>query len=233
MTSLHTLHISHHAYLPSIPSMVGLKALECLYFGYLDLITQLPSMENLQAMQVLALEALPQVRVLPDVDQLEDTLEMVFIQNTPACCSGFLSEGDCNTTFPTCCQLDGSNGSSNDSLLPSTCLTMSDESALLPTNTTRLVLSQFAVNVSNFCDAAQATCPNALAVKSIWLQEDVCAGVLYRECSSELEGAGICFNEDMGRVQCIYSQATINMRRAEITAGCTCDEVEEKWLGCT
>ncbi|KAG7382906.1 hypothetical protein PHYPSEUDO_004251 [Phytophthora pseudosyringae] len=238
MTSLHTIHLSYHASLPSLPSMVGLVSLESAYFGYLDLLTELPSMGDLRAIQVLALEGLPQVRTLPDIEQYEDTLEMVFVQDSPACCSGFLHGGDCNTTFRNCCgrhhQVDDSSDSSNDDdPLPSTCLAMPDESVLLPTNTTLSVLAHYAGNLSNFCDPAQATCPSVFMAKSIWIQEDACAGVLYRECSSEYQGAGICFNEDMGRVQCVYSQTTIAMRKAEIVAGCSCDKIEEKWLGCT
>ncbi|KAG6956546.1 hypothetical protein JG688_00011371, partial [Phytophthora aleatoria] len=56
MTSLHTIHLSYHAFLPSLPSMVGLKSLESVYFGYLDLIKDLPPMVDLQAIQVLALK---------------------------------------------------------------------------------------------------------------------------------------------------------------------------------
>ncbi|KAL4151165.1 structural constituent of cell wall [Phytophthora ramorum] len=95
----------------------------------------------------------------------------------------------------------------------------------------KLEYLQFATNASNFCDAAQAACPNAV-MTAMLKREDICKGVLYRECSSESQGVGICFNEDMGRVQCTYSQATIDMREAEIAAGCRCDKVEEKWLGC-
>ncbi|KAG3027228.1 hypothetical protein PC120_g5529 [Phytophthora cactorum] len=232
MTSLHTIHLSYHAFLPSLPSMVGLKSLESVYFGYLDLIKDLPPMEDLQAMQVLALEGLVHVRALPDVEQYRDTLEMVFVQDSPACCSGFLSGGGCNTTFLNCCERRHSSDSSSGDSLPPTCLSMPDEDLFLPTNTTLSILSRFATNVSNFCDPAQATCPYSFAVKSIWQTEDVCAGVLYRECSSEYEGVGICFNQDMGRVKCIQSQTIIDMRKAEIEAGCSCDQVEEIWLGC-
>ncbi|KAF1794805.1 Leucine-rich repeat domain, L domain-like [Phytophthora cactorum] len=232
MTSLHTIHLSYHAFLPSLPSMVGLKSLESVYFGYLDLIKDLPPMVDLQAIQVLALEGLVHVRALPDVEQYRDTLEMVFVQDSPACCSGFLSGGGCNTTFLNCCERRHSSDSSSGDSLPPTCLSMPDEDLFLPTNTTLSILSRFATNISNFCDPAQATCPYSFAVKSIWQTEDVCAGVLYRECSSEYEGVGICFNQDMGRVKCIQSQTIIDMRKAEIEAGCSCDQVEEKWLGC-
>jgi hypothetical protein len=238
MASLHTVYLSYHANLPSLPSLVGLVSLQSVYFGYLDCIKEIPSTGEMNSLQVIALEALPLVRTLPDVAQYENTLDMVFVQNTPVCCSGFLSEGACNTTFPSCCgevdnDGDGSGNDRNgDDSLPSTCLKMPTDDELLPTNTTLSVLHTFAANTSNFCDAAQATC--SMSIMSSKLQEDdTCAGVLYRECSSAYQGTGICFNEDMGRVKCTFSQKTINMRKAEIAAGCSCDEVEEKWLGCT
>ncbi|ETP35729.1 hypothetical protein F442_16182 [Phytophthora nicotianae P10297] len=233
MANLHTIHLSYHANLPSLPSMTGLKTLESVYFGFLDSIKAIPSTGDLPEIQVVALEGLPLVRSLPNVAQYESTLEMVFVQDVPACCSGFLSDGDCNTTFPSCCGEFGSkNGSDTGSALPPTCIILPDEESLLPTNTTLSLLSQFAANVSNFCEAEQATCPNT--IKSNKRREkDICQGVLYRECSSLSEGPGMCFNEDMGRVQCTYSQSIIDMRKAEIAAGCSCDEVEEQWLGCT
>ncbi|KAE9072254.1 hypothetical protein PF010_g25559 [Phytophthora fragariae] len=225
MTGLHTIHLSYHAYLPELPAMDGLEALECVYLGYLNSITELPSWGDLPSLQVVALEGLPQVRVLPGVEQYADSLEMFFVQDTPACCSGFLSQGDCNTSFPNCCTDDSSS-------LPPTCLVMPDEHNFIATNATLTVFNDFTANVSNFCDAAQATCPNAMTTLK-FAEEDVCTGVLYRECSSESEGPGICFNEDMGCVQCVHSQDLIDMRKAEISAGCTCDKVEEEWLGCT
>ncbi|POM59383.1 hypothetical protein PHPALM_31896 [Phytophthora palmivora] len=229
MSMLHTLHLSYHPNLPSLPSLNGLKTLESVYFGYLDSITKLPSTGSLPAIQVMALEGLPQVRLLPDVSQYESTLEMMFVQDMPACCSGFLSEGNCNTTFPSCCDRTQSNTSGS---LPSICLVMPDEEAFLPTNATLAILNHFATNTSNFCDVSQATCPRDVlyADKQI---ADVCAGVLYRKCTSESQGVGICFNEDMRRVQCTYSATIIDMRMAEIAAGCDCDMVEELWLGCT
>ncbi|KAL4124381.1 structural constituent of cell wall [Phytophthora ramorum] len=263
MANLHTIHLSYHPNLPSLPSLAGPTALQSVYYGFLDSIKEFPSVGDLPDLQVVALESLPLLRSLPEIAQYESTLDMVFVQDIPACCSGFLSEGTCNTTFPSCCgppqsknasttasnenSQDGStniiqDGSNNDSVensedgsshdsLPPTCLVMPDDSALLPSNATLLVLSQFATNASNFCDAAQAACPNAV-MAAMLKREDICKGVLYRECSSESQGVGICFNEDMGRVQCTYSQATIDMREAEIAAGCRCDKVEEKWLGC-
>ncbi|KAG3088986.1 hypothetical protein C6341_g9532 [Phytophthora cactorum] len=233
MGNLHTIHLSYHANLPSLPSMVGLKTLESVYFGYLDNIKEIPSTADLPEIQVMALEGLPLVRSLPDVAQYESTLDMVFVQDVPVCCSGFLSEGDCNATFPSCCEeIENRNGSNTGSSLPPTCLVLPDEESLLPTNATLSFLSQFAVNVSNFCEARQATCPNAVKA-SKRREKDTCQGVLYRECLSQSQGTGICFNEDMGRVECTYSQSIIEMREAEITAGCSCDEVEEQWLGCT
>ncbi|KAG3078648.1 hypothetical protein PC121_g7183 [Phytophthora cactorum] len=233
MGNLHTIHLSYHANLPSLPSMVGLKTLESVYFGYLDNIKEIPSTADLPEIQVMALEGLPLVRSLPDVAQYESTLDMVFVQDVPVCCSGFLSEGDCNATFPSCCEeIENRNGSNTGSSLPPTCLVLPDEESLLPTNATLSFLSQFAVNVSNFCEARQATCPNVVKA-SKRREKDTCQGVLYRECLSQSQGTGICFNEDMGRVECTYSQSIIEMREAEITAGCSCDEVEEQWLGCT
>ncbi|KAF1777072.1 Leucine-rich repeat domain, L domain-like [Phytophthora cactorum] len=233
MGNLHTIHLSYHANLPSLPSMVGLKTLESVYFGYLDSIKEIPSTGDLPEIQVMALEGLPLVRSLPDVAQYESTLDMMFVQDVPVCCSGFLSEGDCNTTFPSCCEeIENRNGSNTGSSLPPTCLVLPDEESLLPTNATLSFLSQFAVNVSNFCEARQATCPNAVKA-SKRREKDTCQGVLYRECLSQSQGTGICFNEDMGRVECTYSQSIIEMREAEIAAGCSCDEVEEQWLGCT
>ncbi|RAW35140.1 hypothetical protein PC110_g8547 [Phytophthora cactorum] len=233
MGNLHTIHLSYHANLPSLPSMVGLKTLESVYFGYLDNIKEIPSTADLPEIQVMALEGLPLVRSLPDVTQYESTLDMMFVQDVPVCCSGFLSEGFCNTTFPSCCEeIENRNGSNTGSSLPPTCLVLPDEESLLPTNATLSFLSQFAVNVSNFCEARQATCPNAVKA-SKRREKDTCQGVLYRECLSQSQGTGICFNEDMGRVECTYSQSIIEMREAEITAGCSCDEVEEQWLGCT
>lgn len=236
MTNLHTVHLSYHSNLQTLPSLIGLQTLESVYFGYLDNIKEIPSTEDLPALQVMALEGLPLVRSLPDVAQFEGTLEMVFAQDVPACCSGFLSEGDCNTTFPSYRGLDDSqdgnsrNGSGHDSLSRS-CLDLPEDESLLPTDATLAILNQFETNSSNFCDAAQATCPTAvLAGKR--KDDDICRGVLYRQCSSESEGTGICFNEEMGMVECTYSQATINMRKEEIAAGCSCDEVEEQWLGC-
>ncbi|KAH7480020.1 uncharacterized protein KRP23_6803 [Phytophthora ramorum] len=263
MANLHTIHLSYHPNLPSLPSLAGSTALQSVYYGFLDSIKEFSSVGDLPDLQVVALESLPLLRSLPEIAQYESILDMVFVQDIPACCSGFLSEGTCNTTFPSCCgppqsknasttasnenSQDGSaniiqDGSNNDSVensedgsshdsLPPTCLVMPDDSALLPSNATLLVLSQFATNASNFCDAAQAACPNAV-MAAMLKREDICKGVLYRECSSESQGVGICFNEDMGRVQCTYSQATIDMREAEIAAGCRCDKVEEKWLGC-
>ncbi|GMF30915.1 unnamed protein product [Phytophthora lilii] len=201
------------------------------------MIEKLPSMENLQAIQVVALEGLPRVRVLPNVGPYQETLEMVFVQNTPACCSGFLSEGACNTSFPTCCgppALDGSAGGHSKEKLPSTCLHLPEEESLLPASTTLSVLDQYISNTSNFCDAGQATCPRVVrSIFGVGVEEDTCAGVLFRKCSSELSGPGICFNEDLGRVKCVHAQATIDMRRAEIAAGCPCSAGEEKWLGCS
>ncbi|ETN03339.1 hypothetical protein PPTG_16367 [Phytophthora nicotianae INRA-310] len=231
MTNLHTIHLSYHKYLPTLPSMVGLRSLESAYFGYLSLTTDVPSMEDLPSIQVLALEGLSHVRTLPDIEQYRDTLQMVFVQDSAACCSGFLNGGVCNTTFLNCCERDNSDDSSDDPL-PPTCLNIPDENTLLPTNTSLSVLSRFAANVSNFCDPAQAKCPFAHKLNSIWTPEDVCLGVLYRECTSEYLGVGICFNQDMGRVKCVHSQTVIDMRKAEIQAGCECDEIEEKWLGC-
>lgn len=225
MSRLHTIHLSYHAALPELPAMDGLDALECIYLGFLDSITELPSFGDLPSIKVMALEGLPQVRILPNIELYADTLNMVFVQDMPACCSGFLSQGDCNTSFPSCCTDDESS-------LPSTCLAMPDESKFLATNATLAFLHEFAANVSNFCDAAQATCPTA--VKTFALAEvDTCTGVLYTECMSESEGPGICFNEDMGYVKCIHSQELIDMRKAEIAAGCSCDEIAEAWLGCT
>ncbi|KAG3254651.1 hypothetical protein PI124_g790 [Phytophthora idaei] len=233
MGNLHTIHLSYHANLPSLPSMVGLKTLESVYFGYLDSIKEIPSTGDLPEIQVMALEGLPLIRSLPDVAQYESTLDMMFVQDVPVCCSGFLSEGDCNTTFPSCCEeIENRNGSNTGSSLPPTCLVLPDEESLLPTNATLSFLSQFAVNVSNFCEARQATCPNAVKA-SKRREKDTCQGVLYRECLSQSQGTGICFNEDMGRVECTYSQSIIEMREAEIAAGCSCDEVEEQWLGRT
>ncbi|KAF4143061.1 hypothetical protein GN958_ATG07737 [Phytophthora infestans] len=232
MASLHTIHLSYHQHLPRLPSLAGLTSLESVYFGYLDLITTLPLTGDLRAIQVLALEGLSHVRALPDVEQYRDTLELVFVQNSPVCCSGFLTGGSCNTTFRNCCERDRLDDSSTEDAWPPTCLRIPEENALLPTNTTSSLLSRFAANVSNFCDPAQATCPYANKLNSIWMPEDDCAGVLYRECTSEHLGVGICFNQDMGHVRCVHSQPTIDMRRAEIHAGCSCDQVEEEWLGC-
>ncbi|KAL3657665.1 structural constituent of cell wall [Phytophthora oleae] len=242
MASLHTIHVSFHANLPNLPSLTGLKTLESVYFGYIDGIKEIPSTGDLPEIQVLALEALPLVRWLPDVAQYQSTLEMIFLQDVPVCCSGFLSEGNCNTTFPTCCENDPStsssgsgSGSGSDSShdpLPRNCLEIPGESNFLPSNATISLLHKFAANISNFCDAAQATCPSTL-MSTKMLQENVCQGVLYRACSSESKGVGICFNEDMGPVECKYSRKIIEMRKAEIAAGCHCDKVEEQWLGCT
>ncbi|GMF45126.1 unnamed protein product [Phytophthora fragariaefolia] len=235
MTTLHTIHLSYHPILRTLPSLENLPHLECVYFGYLDSIREIPSTGDLPALQVMALEGLPLVSSLPDVAQYGSTLEMVFVQDVPACCSGFLSEGDCNTTFPSCCGSDDSlddsrHGSGHDSL-PRTCLDMPEDESLLPSDATLSFLNQFASNISNFCDAAQATCP--IVTMTVKLNEyDTCDGVLYRKCTSESKGTGICFNKNMGRVQCTYSQATIDMRKEEIASGCSCNKVEEQWLGC-
>ncbi|KAG3096869.1 hypothetical protein PI124_g15227 [Phytophthora idaei] len=47
MGNLHTIHLSYHANLPSLPSMVGLKILKSVYFGYLDSIKEIPSTGDL------------------------------------------------------------------------------------------------------------------------------------------------------------------------------------------
>ncbi|KAG7396642.1 hypothetical protein PHYBOEH_001975 [Phytophthora boehmeriae] len=238
MSKIHTIHLSYLSNLSSLPPLVGLTALESVYFGYLDSIKELPSMEGLSSIQVIAMESLPQVRSLPEIASYQDTLEMVFIQDMPACCSGFLSDGTCNTTFLNCCQeeslQDQSSSSSfnTDSSSSPTCLRLPGDSNLLPTNASLAILNQFAANVSNFCDSAQASCPYILA-SHLLKSMDICDGVLYRECTSEANGVGICFNQDMGPVQCVHSQSTVDMREAEIAAGCECDVVEEQWLGCT
>ncbi|KAL7679820.1 putative leucine-rich repeat domain superfamily [Plasmopara halstedii] len=229
MTHLHTLYLSNHANLSNLPAILGLESLESVYFGYLDSLPSLPLMENLQALQVLALQGLYRIRTLPDIEQFQDTLEMLFVQDSAVCCDGYLNGGRCNTTFKSCCENPRSKDSQS---LPSLCLSMPAEEALLPSSTTLSVISRFASNVSNFCDPTQAICPHTRLEKHMRTFMDVCAGVLYRRCTSDDKGIGICFNEDMGRIQCIYSQATIEMRKAEIEAGCSCDQVEEEWLGC-
>lgn len=233
MAKLHTIHVSYHANLPNLPALTGLKTLESVYFGYLDSIKEIPLTGDLPEIQVLALEALPLVRSLPDVAQYQRTLEMVFLQDVSICCSGFLSEGNCNTTFPTCCGDDSSSSSSDDGdSLPPTCLELPRDSTSLPSNATISLVAKFAANISNFCDADQAVCPST-RMSTKMLQDNVCQGVLYRKCSSESKGVGICFNEDMGPVKCNYSPKLIEMRKAEIAAACRCDKVEEQWLGCT
>ncbi|KAF1777058.1 Leucine-rich repeat domain, L domain-like [Phytophthora cactorum] len=221
MTSLHTIHLSYHAFLPSLPSMVGLKSLESVYFGS-------PSHGGPPSDQVLALEGLVHVRALPDVEQYRDTLEMVFVQDSPACCSGFLSGGGCNTTFLNCCERRHSSDSSSGDSLPPTCLSMPDEDLFLPTNTTLSILSRFATNyrISATQRRQRARIPSqSKALGKLKMFALVC-------CTANYEGVGICFNQDMGRVKCIQSQTIIDMRKAEIEAGCSCDQVEEKWLGC-
>ncbi|RLN58120.1 hypothetical protein BBJ28_00001347 [Nothophytophthora sp. Chile5] len=237
MASLHTMHLSQHANLAALPPLIGLSSLQSVYLGYLDSIRELPSLGELPNIQVVAFEALPQVRSLPNVALYQSSLDVVVMQNLPVCCSGFLFDGACNTTFPSCCEqteAPSENGSSKDSptsQLPSTCLRLPQDTDLLPTNATLAFLQQFASNTSNFCDAAQATCPTGIMLTKV-KEDDVCAGTLYRECSSTTSGVGICFNPGMGRVKCEYSQVTIDMRKAEIAAGVSCDKEEEQWLGC-
>jgi hypothetical protein len=268
MNKLTTLHISGHANLKHLPPLESLPKLHTVFLGQLKSLEDLPSLSDLPSLQVVAFQAIPRVRTLPDLSIFESTLDTLVVQDMGVCCSGFLSSGVCDTSFPSCCVTSSSASSlvapaiitnSNSinlavrvggasvnrpdkdsftrSLLardPPQCLDMPADSDLLPSNVSLAFLENFMTAESGtFCDPALASCHSfQTKVLPEGISADACKGVLYRECSSESKGSGICYNLELGWVQCVYLESVIAMRRAAIAAGCSCDSQEERWLGC-
>lgn len=270
MIELTTLHLSAHASLARLPPLESLPKLETIFLGQLESLDDLPSLGDLPSLKVAAFLNIPRVQALPDLSIYQDTLEALVVQDMALCCNGFLSNGNCNTSFPTCCATSSSStslvtpsivvnaesisfavhagginvnhvegNSYGRNLLaqdPPQCLDLPADNSSLPSNATLAFLERFmSAESGTFCDAALATCrspQSKYGLENVSVSIDVCKGILYRQCSSKAKGAGICYNPQLGRVQCVHSESVIAMRAAAIAAGCSCDAREERWLGC-
>lgn len=216
MPHLTFIHFGGIPDVEEFPSVSALKNLRYLALAIVSSLRELPSFEGLSKLTSLQIVEATRATTLPSLAPLMSLSYMTLLYRSAVCCNGFML-GACDTTSFQCLPRAGEK-------YPVTCT-----SDRIPAEDKALVerLPTKAICQNSFTLDLEAAAP------SKYTSDDLCGGVLFKECS--LGGVqGICYNMRMMVITCAILPDYINMRKLQIERGVgdPCDPSIEAWLGC-
>ncbi|KAE9089712.1 hypothetical protein PF007_g19500 [Phytophthora fragariae] len=209
------LHLGTLPELKTLPSMASLKNVRYLTLAVLSLLKEIPSFEGLSSVSDLNLIHLPSAPTLPSLTPLKRLAYMGIQARSAVCCNGYIS-GTCNMT-------------------ESQCLPIANESHPLVCTDERISAHDKA-ELESFGSTIRPLSTSLdleLAAPSQHSTDELCGGVMYKECSFNGK-RGMCYNSRMMVINCETTSSYINMRKLQIQRGVgkKCDPDVEAWLGC-
>ncbi|KAE9095186.1 hypothetical protein PF010_g16806 [Phytophthora fragariae] len=209
------LHLGTLPELKTLPSMASLKNVRYLTLAVLSSLKEIPSFEGLSSVSDLNLIHLPSAPTLPSLTPLKRLAYMGIQARSAVCCNGYIS-GTCNMT-------------------ESQCLPIANESHPLVCTDERISAHDKA-ELESFGSTIRPPSTSLdleLAAPSQHSTDELCGGVMYKECSFNGK-RGMCYNSRMMVINCETTSSYINMRKLQIQRGVgkKCDPDVEAWLGC-
>lgn len=105
MTWLRNIYLQKHRQLNQLPHFNALQRLQMLFVGDTG-ITQLPSFDHTTQLKTLALVKNRQLTHLPELGPISQSIRSIYSITTAFFCSGFLTQGVCNSTESPCFTYD-------------------------------------------------------------------------------------------------------------------------------